>query len=151
VWNDNAEIMVMLLEAGAPVDSWEEGATPLIYAARLGREAVIPVLVAAGADRSAVDRKGRNLFRLARARKVSPRVLETWSNSRYSTPMVTSVDLMKTVAAWPTSSPDGGVLGDRRRHHLVAAVKPYLHCGHHAAEIHLDGPRRPCPRPPSRR
>ena len=67
----------MLLEADAPVDPWEEGATPLIYAARLGREAVIPVLVAAGADRSAVDRKGRNPFRLARAGKVSPRVLET--------------------------------------------------------------------------
>jgi uncharacterized protein len=76
VWTDNAEIMIMLLDAGAPVDAFEEGATPLIYAARLGREAVMPLLVAAGADRTATDHKGRNALRLARARKVSPHVLE---------------------------------------------------------------------------
>lgn len=75
VWNDDADILAMLLAAGAPIDPVADGATPLVYAARLGREASIRVLVGGGAARDAVDGKGRAPLQLAMAKKVSAETL----------------------------------------------------------------------------
>lgn len=69
VWNDDVDILQMLITAGAPLERRAEGATPLLYAARLGREASVRVLLASGADSAAVDRKGLNALQLARRNK----------------------------------------------------------------------------------
>lgn len=76
VYNDDASMVAALLDGGAPTELAVHGDTPLAYAARLGRSSVIPVLVAAGADRSVVDGKGRSLPRLARRAGLSGEVLE---------------------------------------------------------------------------
>lgn len=57
--------------------------------------------------------------------------------------MVTSVDLMNTVAglADRKAEIERGILGDRGRDHLIAAVELNLHYCHDAAEIDFgDGP-----------
>lgn len=75
VWYDEADILQMLLDAGAPIDPVVEGATPLVYAARLGRLESIRTLVKAGASIDATDRKGRTPYLLAREKKVPTAVL----------------------------------------------------------------------------
>lgn len=75
VWTDDVDILAMLIAAGAPLEPNAFGATPLVYAAQLGREASIRVLVAAGAAIGVVDHRGRSPYQLARARKVSAATL----------------------------------------------------------------------------
>jgi hypothetical protein len=65
VYNDDAPMVAVLLAGGAPTELVVHGDTPLAYAVRLGRSSVVPVLVAAGADRSVTDGKGRSLLKLA--------------------------------------------------------------------------------------
>jgi ankyrin repeat protein len=65
-WADDAPMARMLLKAGARTGLRSDGETPLHYAARLGREKVLRVLVAAGADIHATDAKGRTPLDLAR-------------------------------------------------------------------------------------
>lgn len=69
VWTDDVDILQMLIHAGAPLERRSEGVTPLLYAARLGREASARTLLGAGADLGAVDRKGLNAQQLARRNK----------------------------------------------------------------------------------
>lgn len=66
VWNDDAQMLQMLLQAGAVTEVRAQGVTPLLYAARLARSATLAVLLDAGADRHARDRKGRSALALAR-------------------------------------------------------------------------------------
>lgn len=79
VWNDDADILQMLIAAGAPLERHAEGASPLLYAARLGREASVRVLLAAGADLTAVDHKGLNALQLARRHKRADSLLRLLS------------------------------------------------------------------------
>lgn len=75
VWNDGADILRMLIDAGAVLDVRADGVTPLLYAARLGRVATLRVLLDAGADLRATDRKGNTPYRLARRSGVPPDLL----------------------------------------------------------------------------
>ncbi|HEV7671767.1 MAG TPA: hypothetical protein VGS22_24870 [Thermoanaerobaculia bacterium] len=75
IWFDEAEWVRKLLAAGSKTEIRAEGATPLIYAARLGREKAILHLVAAGANTGARDAQGRTAADLARKKRLSPAIL----------------------------------------------------------------------------
>lgn len=70
VWNDDSTMVRLLVESGAPTELVVHAETPLVYAVRLGRLEVIPVLLAAGASATATDGKGRSLQQLARRAKL---------------------------------------------------------------------------------
>jgi uncharacterized protein len=74
-WANDAGLTRMLLKAGARTELRFDGETPLVYAARLGREAAILALVAGGADIRAVGKKGRTPHELARKKRVASAVL----------------------------------------------------------------------------
>lgn len=57
-WANDAAMIKALLKAGSRTELRFAGETPLVYAARLGREAVIPDLVRANASLAARDAKG---------------------------------------------------------------------------------------------
>jgi hypothetical protein len=75
IYNDDARMVAVLLEGGAPTELLAHGDTPLAYAVRLGRSALVPVLVAAGADRSVTDRTGRSLLQLAKRARLPGKVV----------------------------------------------------------------------------
>ena len=75
IWSNQPELVRLLLAAGAATEERFDGETPLIYAARLGREEAVLELVAAGADRSARDSKGFRAADHARRRRLSPAAL----------------------------------------------------------------------------
>lgn len=79
VWTDDVDILQMLIRAGAPLERRSEGVTPLLYAARLGREASVRALLTAGADNTAVDRKGLSALQLARRNKRADTLLSLLS------------------------------------------------------------------------
>jgi uncharacterized protein len=60
VWADDARLVSALLKAGPRLEATVDGETPLLYATRLGREAIALQLIYAGANRGAVDRKGKS-------------------------------------------------------------------------------------------
>jgi uncharacterized protein len=75
VYNDDPEMVQLLVRAGAPIEHVAHGDTPLVYAVRLGRPSVIPVLVAAGASLDATDPNGRSLLQLARRVRLPNEIL----------------------------------------------------------------------------
>jgi len=74
-WANDVALTRLLLQAGARTELRFAGETPLVYAARLGREPVILALVAAKADIRATDTKGRTPLELARKKRVAAGVL----------------------------------------------------------------------------
>jgi uncharacterized protein len=75
IWSKEPELVRLLLRAGASPNVRFDGETPLIYAARLAREDAVLLLVAAGADVTARDAKGRTAADHARKRRLSAAVL----------------------------------------------------------------------------
>lgn len=60
VWAGDARMVSALLKAGPGLETTFDGETPLLYATRLGREAIALQLIHAGANRGALDRKGKS-------------------------------------------------------------------------------------------
>ncbi len=71
VWSNDLEALKMLLAAGAHTGARFDGETPLIYAARLGREGCLLELIRAGADSTVRDKKGRSVIELAERKKMA--------------------------------------------------------------------------------
>ena len=74
IWSDEPDLVRALLRAGSKPDVRFSGETPLIYAARLGREKAVLELVAAGADVGARDAKGLTAAEHARKKRLAPAV-----------------------------------------------------------------------------
>jgi len=74
-WSNDAELARLLLRAGARTDLRFGGETPLVYAARLGREPVIRELLAGKASIHVKDSQGRTPYELARKKRVSAPLL----------------------------------------------------------------------------
>lgn len=75
VWANDPRLMKVLLKAGSRTDLIFDGETPLIYAARLGRELVIPDLLRANASVSAKDSKGLTPLDYAVKKRLSDEVI----------------------------------------------------------------------------
>ena len=75
IWSKEPELVRLLLDAGSKTEVRFDGETPLIYAARLAREKAILELVAAGADITARDAKGRTAADHARKKRLSQAIL----------------------------------------------------------------------------
>ena len=75
IWTNEPTLVRLLLKAGSNVNVCAHGETPLIYAARLGREQITLDLVSAGADVAARDAKGLMAAAHARRRKLSTETL----------------------------------------------------------------------------
>jgi ankyrin repeat protein len=70
VWRDDAVLMRELLKCKPRLDLGAHGETPIFYAARLQRLKTLDLLVAAGADPTIRDRRGRDAVDIARARRL---------------------------------------------------------------------------------
>ena len=70
VWRDDAVLMRELLKCKPRLDLRAHGETPIFYAARLQRLKTLDLLVAAGADPTIRDRRGRDAVDIARARRL---------------------------------------------------------------------------------
>jgi ankyrin repeat protein len=81
VWSDEVIPLRLLLAAGSRTDLTFDGETPLLYAARLGREGPLRELVRAGARIDVKDRKGRSPLDHARRKRLSPSTLELLGGS----------------------------------------------------------------------
>ena len=75
IWSKEPELVRLLLSAGSRTEVRFDGETPLIYAARLGREKAVLELVTAGADITARDSKGYAAAEYARKKRLSQAVL----------------------------------------------------------------------------
>jgi hypothetical protein len=75
IWTDEPELVRLLLRAGSRTDVRFDGETPLIYAARLARVKPILELLAAGADVTARDGKGRSAADHGRRKRLPEAVL----------------------------------------------------------------------------
>jgi len=75
IWSNEPDLVRLLLRAGSRPNVRFDGETPLIYAARLGREKAVLALVAAGADTTARDAKDRTAADHARRKRLSSAVL----------------------------------------------------------------------------
>lgn len=75
IWSKEPRLVRLLLDAGSRIEVRFDGETPLIYAAKLGREKAVLELVAAGADITARDSKGRTPADYARKKRMSQAVL----------------------------------------------------------------------------
>lgn len=75
VWANDQRLLKVLLNAGSRTELTFDGQTPLIYAARLGRELVIPDLIRANAHVSAKDSKGRTPLDYAVKKRLSQEVI----------------------------------------------------------------------------
>lgn len=80
VWNNDAAMVGLLLDAGAPLDAKVHGDTPLVYAARLGRAGPVQLLVHAGASLDACDRHGRTPEQLARSARLPDTLVQLLRN-----------------------------------------------------------------------
>lgn len=75
VWANDARMLQVLLKAGSRTELKFDGETPLLYAARLGREPVIPYLLRANASVTATDSKGMTPLDHALRKRLSEKVL----------------------------------------------------------------------------
>ena len=76
VFSNDVSLMRTLLAAKPRLNLISHGETPIFYAARLKRLAVLPLLIEAGADPSIKDPQGRDAVDIARARRLPKTVLE---------------------------------------------------------------------------
>jgi len=70
VWRDDAVLMRELLKTQPRLNLKAHGETPIFYAARLKRLNTLELLIEAGADAGIKDRRGRDAFDIARARRL---------------------------------------------------------------------------------
>lgn len=70
VWRDDAALMRALLAAKPRLNLRAHGETPIFYAARLQRLKTLDLLIAAGADPSIKDDRGRDAADIAKARRL---------------------------------------------------------------------------------
>jgi len=77
VWSNQPDMVRLLLRAGSKTEVRFDGETPLLYAARLGREKPLLELIKGGADVSARDSKGRTAADHARRKRLPDAVLAT--------------------------------------------------------------------------
>ena len=89
IWSKEPELVRLLLKAGSKTEVRFDGETPLIYAARLGREKAVLELVAAGADISARDSKGFAAAQYARKKRCHRLSLRLLGGNRRLTPRST--------------------------------------------------------------
>jgi ankyrin repeat protein len=82
VWRDNASLMRALLAARPRLDLRAHGETPVFYAARLRRLKTLGLLIAAGADPSIKDDRGRDALDIAKARRLPKSVIERLTQLR---------------------------------------------------------------------
>lgn len=82
IWSREPDLVRLLLRGGSRPNVRFDGETPLIYAARLGREQEALALVAAGADITARDAKGRTAADHARRKRLSSAVLAVLDGPR---------------------------------------------------------------------
>ena len=75
IWPNEPALVRLLLAAGSRTDVRFDRETPLICAARPGREKVLRHLLAAGADVTARDARGRTAADPARRRRLGPAVM----------------------------------------------------------------------------
>jgi len=75
VWRDDAVLMRELLKCRPRLDLGAHGETPIFYAARLQRLKTLDLLIAAGADPTIRDRRGRDAVDIARARRLPKDVI----------------------------------------------------------------------------
>ena len=75
VFRDNAELMRALLAARPRLNLRAHGETPIFYAARLQRLKTLDLLIAAGADPSIKDDRGRDAVDIAKARRLPKDVI----------------------------------------------------------------------------
>lgn len=76
VFSNDVSLMRTLLAAKPRLNLISHGETPIFYAARLKRLAVLPLLIEAGADPSIKDPQGRDAVDIARARRLPKTVIE---------------------------------------------------------------------------
>jgi uncharacterized protein len=88
IWSKQPEVVRLLLDAGSKSEVRFDGETPLIYSARLGREKAIFELVAAGADITARDSKGRTAAEHARKKRLSQAVLGALGEQQTANPVL---------------------------------------------------------------
>lgn len=86
IWTKEPELVRLLLDAGSRTEVRFDGETPLIYAARLGREKAVLELVAAGADITARDSGGRTAAEHARKKRLSQAVLTALGDQQTASP-----------------------------------------------------------------
>ncbi len=82
VWRDDARLMKALLATGPRLDLRGHGETPLFYAARLQRLKTLDLLIAAGADPSIKDERGRDAVDIAKARRLPKAVIARLGKAR---------------------------------------------------------------------
>jgi ankyrin repeat protein len=75
VFQDDAVACRELLKAGPRLNLRAHGETPIFYAARLKRLKTLELLIAAGADPSIPDPRGRDAIDIARARRLPKDVI----------------------------------------------------------------------------
>jgi ankyrin repeat protein len=75
VFRDDARLMTALLAARPRLNLRAHGETPLFYAARLRRLKTLDLLIAAGADPSIKDDRGRDAVEIAKARRLPKDVI----------------------------------------------------------------------------
>ena len=75
VWRDNAVLCRDLLAAKPRLNLKAHGETPIFYAARLQRLKTLDLLIAAGADPTIADRRGRDAVDIAQARRLPKDVI----------------------------------------------------------------------------
>jgi hypothetical protein len=75
VFRDNAEMMRALLAAKPRLNLRAHGETPIFYAARLQQLNTLDLLIAAGADPSIKDDRGRDAIAIAKARRLPKDVI----------------------------------------------------------------------------
>jgi ankyrin repeat protein len=75
VWRDDAVLCRDLLAAKPRLNLKAHGETPIFYAARLQRLKTLDLLIAAGADPTIADRRGRDALDIARARRLPKDVI----------------------------------------------------------------------------
>lgn len=73
---DDATMLKELLSAKPQLNLRAHGETPMFYAARLGRLATLKLLIAAGADPTMTDKKGRNSVDIARERRLPKDIID---------------------------------------------------------------------------
>jgi ankyrin repeat protein len=94
VFQDDAVACRELLKARPRLNLRAHGETPVFYAARLQRLKTLELLIAAGADPTIPDPRGRDAIAIARARRLPKDViarLEALKGRRGRTPSVASL------------------------------------------------------------
>jgi len=97
VWRDDAVLCRDLLAAKPRLNLRAHGETPIFYAARLQRLKTLDLLIAAGADPTIPDRRGRDALDIARARRLPKDVIARLENLKRSKQRVAPASRPKSV------------------------------------------------------